>query len=164
MINIQKLVTHVTHCLSGVKYLYVCSTAAPGSLKVPGQPGALPVTPTTGIWLRALNELIFFSVLPEDTCKPEPIERSISIPDCIDDFVITYDACRGQCESKSGFRVSGELRGVLEDECQCCKVLRKAKQTLEITCDKDANVGIDKTFTFESAVECKCTSCPEVVH
>ena len=30
-------------------------TAAPGSFKALGQLGARPVTPTTGIWLRALN-------------------------------------------------------------------------------------------------------------
>ena len=52
IINIQKLVTNVTHCLSGVKYLYVCYTAAPGSFKAPGQSEARPVSPTTGIWLR----------------------------------------------------------------------------------------------------------------
>ena len=43
------------HCLSGVQYLFVCYTVVPGSFKVPGQPGARPVMPTTGIWLRALS-------------------------------------------------------------------------------------------------------------
>ena len=63
MINIQKLVTHITHCLSGVQYLYVCYTAAPDSFKAPGQSGARPVTPTTGTWLRALNDYINGSML-----------------------------------------------------------------------------------------------------
>ena len=48
IINIQKYSTNVTHCLSGVQYLYVCYTAAPGSFKAPG----LPVRPNTGNWLR----------------------------------------------------------------------------------------------------------------
>ena len=53
MINIQKLVTHVTRCLSGV---YVWYTAAQGSFKAPCQPGARPVKPYTGISLRALRK------------------------------------------------------------------------------------------------------------
>ena len=57
-INIQKLVTHVTDCLSGVKYLYVWYTTAPVNFNAPGQPGARPVTPTTGIWLRALTKIV----------------------------------------------------------------------------------------------------------
>ena len=57
IINIQKLVhvTHVTHCLSGIYYKYVCYTAALGSFKALGQPGARPFSPNTGIWLRALR-------------------------------------------------------------------------------------------------------------
>ena len=55
IINIQKVVTHIAHCLSCVYYLYLCYTSAQGSFKAPGQPGARPVTPTFGIWLRALT-------------------------------------------------------------------------------------------------------------
>ena len=55
IINIQKLVTHVTHCLSFFIYLYVCYTAVPDSFKAPGQPGARPVRPTTGIGLWTLK-------------------------------------------------------------------------------------------------------------
>ena len=50
------MITHVTNCLSGVYYIYVCFTAAPGTFKAPGQPGACPVRPNIGIWLRALNK------------------------------------------------------------------------------------------------------------
>ena len=57
IINIHKQVTHIMHCLSGVQYLYVCHTAAPGSFKVPSQPGVRPVRPSTGIWQRALREV-----------------------------------------------------------------------------------------------------------
>ena len=46
--NIQELVSHVTHCISG------------GDFKVPGQPGACPVRSNTGIWLRALRESLLF--------------------------------------------------------------------------------------------------------
>ena len=53
IIDILKNVTHVTHYLSGVKYLYVCFTAAPGNFKAPAQPGPRPVRLNTGIWLRA---------------------------------------------------------------------------------------------------------------
>ena len=49
IINIQKLITHVTHCLSWV----FCYTAALLSFKAPGLPETCPVRPTTGIWLRA---------------------------------------------------------------------------------------------------------------
>ena len=54
IINIQKLVTHVTRC-DAWRPLYVCYTATPGSFKALGQSGAPSVKPTTGIWLRALN-------------------------------------------------------------------------------------------------------------
>ena len=52
------MVTHVTHCLSGV---YVCYTAAQVSFKAPDQPGARPVRPNTGIWLRAIKSLFLLS-------------------------------------------------------------------------------------------------------
>ena len=57
IINIHKQVTHIMHYLSGVKYLYVCHTAASGSFKAPSQPGVRPVRPSTGIWLQALREV-----------------------------------------------------------------------------------------------------------
>ena len=57
IINFQKLVTHVMHCLSDIEYLYVCYRAAPGSFKVPDQPRACPVRQATRIWLWVLKQL-----------------------------------------------------------------------------------------------------------
>ena len=36
-------------------FIHLLYTAAPGRFKALGQPGVRPVTPTTGIWLRALS-------------------------------------------------------------------------------------------------------------
>ena len=50
--------------LAHFEFILAHCAAAPGSFKAPGQPGARPVTPTTGIWLRALNRNTSYLEIP----------------------------------------------------------------------------------------------------